>query len=150
MDLILWRHAEAEAGAPDLERRLTPRGREDAARVAAWLRERLPPDFVVLASPARRAQETALALAAEPQTVPGLAPGAALEEILDAAGWPGGRGAVVMVGHQPDLGRAVLRLAAGAAGGGSIAAGGLWWLRSRLSGEGAAEVVHAVLAPELV
>ncbi|HZN85379.1 MAG TPA: histidine phosphatase family protein [Burkholderiales bacterium] len=150
MDLILWRHAEAAAGAPDLERGLTPRGREDAARVAAWLRERLPAEFVVLASPARRAQETARALCAEPQTVPGLAPGAPLEAILDAAGWPGGGRAVVVVGHQPDLGRAALRLAAGAAGGGSIAAGGLWWLRSHPRGEGAAAVVHAVLAPDLL
>jgi phosphohistidine phosphatase len=150
MDLILWRHAAAEAGAPDLERRLTPRGREDASRVAAWLRERLPADFVVLASPARRAQETARSLAPEPQTLPGLAPGATVEAILDAAGWPDGQRAVVVVGHQPDLGRAALRLAAGAAGDGAIAAGGLWWLRSRPRGKGAAAVVHAVLAPDLV
>ena len=42
MDLILWRHAEAEEGGPDLERRLTPKGRKQAKRVAAWLLQRLP------------------------------------------------------------------------------------------------------------
>ena len=148
MDLILWRHAEAEAGAPDLERRLTPRGREDAARVAAWLLARLPAEFTVLASPARRAQETARALGAEPLTLPGLAPGAAVEAILEAAGWPGRAGAVVVVGHQPDLGRAALQLAAGAAGDGAMQAGGLWWLSSRPQQDEAPALVRALVAPD--
>lgn len=147
MDLILWRHAEAEAGAPDLERRLTPRGREDARRVAAWLRARLPADFIVLASPALRAQETAQALGVAARTLPCLAPGTSAQEILEAAGWPDRESAVVVVGHQPDLGRAALRLASGAAGDGAIAPGGLWWLSGR---EGAARaVVRAVVTPDL-
>jgi len=54
MNLILWRHAEAEDGPPDLERRLTPRGQKHAQQVAEWLLQRLPAKFVVLASPARR------------------------------------------------------------------------------------------------
>ena len=40
MDLILWRHAEAEEaddGRPDLERKLTARGERQATRVALWL-----------------------------------------------------------------------------------------------------------------
>ncbi|NCA25030.1 MAG: histidine phosphatase family protein, partial [Betaproteobacteria bacterium] len=28
MDLILWRHADAEYGPPDLQRQLTPLGRQ--------------------------------------------------------------------------------------------------------------------------
>jgi phosphohistidine phosphatase len=47
MDLILWRHAEAEDGLPDLERRLTPRGQKHAARIAQWLLQRLPAKFAV-------------------------------------------------------------------------------------------------------
>ena len=62
MELILWRHADAEDGAPDLERRLTAKGRKDAERVAGWLLRHLPADFKVVASPAARAQETAQAL----------------------------------------------------------------------------------------
>jgi len=44
MDLILWRHAEAEdaGGKPDLERNLTRHGRKQAARMAEWLKPRLP------------------------------------------------------------------------------------------------------------
>ena len=45
MDLILWRHAEAEdwlegptqVGQIDLDRSLTQRGEKQAARMAAWL-----------------------------------------------------------------------------------------------------------------
>ena len=33
MDLILWRHADAEDGADDLARQLTAKGRKQAARV---------------------------------------------------------------------------------------------------------------------
>ena len=58
MDLILWRHAEAEEGGPDLERRLTARGHKHAARVAKWLLQRLPSKCTVIASPARRARQT--------------------------------------------------------------------------------------------
>ena len=101
MDLILWRHAEAEDGPPDLERRLTPRGQKHAARVAAWLLQRLPSRFVVLASPARRAQETARALGVPVHTEPALAPGAGVRDILAAAEWPARKSAVVIVGHHP-------------------------------------------------
>ena len=41
MDLILWRHAEAEEGDNDLARELTPKGEKQAARVAEWLLQRL-------------------------------------------------------------------------------------------------------------
>src|SRR6476646_10869144 len=59
MDLILWRHAEAEEGGPDLARALTGKGRKQAAHVAEWLQQRLPAKFALLASPAVRAQQTA-------------------------------------------------------------------------------------------
>ena len=58
MDLILWRHAEAFDGTPDLARRLTPKGHKQAAAIAAWLGKRLPAKTRILASPAARAQET--------------------------------------------------------------------------------------------
>src|SRR3989304_4024273 len=42
MELILWRHADAEEGERDLERKLTGKGRKQATRVARWLQHRLP------------------------------------------------------------------------------------------------------------
>ena len=150
MDLILWRHAEAEDGAPDLERRLTPRGRDDASRVAAWLRERLPADFVVLASPARRAQETAQALGVACRTVAALAPGAGVQDILRAAAWPDRNDAVIVVGHQPDLGRTAAFLASGSEAPWSVKKGGAWWLTHRVRRGEAQVLVRAVTAPDLL
>ena len=46
MDLIFWRHAEAEderEGLADLERALTSRGEKQAQRVGAWLDRHRPP-----------------------------------------------------------------------------------------------------------
>jgi phosphohistidine phosphatase len=150
MDLILWRHAEAEDGAPDLERHLTPRGYKHAARVAEWLLQRLPAKFIVLASPARRAQETARALGVPFKTVQRLAPGASVAQILEAAGWPDRKHAVVVVGHQPDLGRVAAQLVSGAATRWSIRKGGAWWLTNRVREDEAQVVVRAVVAPDLI
>ena len=71
MDLILWRHAEAEdaRGGDDLGRPLTNRGRRQAERMAAWLGPRLAAGAQVLASPARRCQETVAAVAS-PSSMP--------------------------------------------------------------------------------
>ena len=150
MDLILWRHAEAEDGLPDLERPLTPRGQKHAARIAQWLLQRLPAKFAVLASPARRAQDTAQALGAPFRTVTALAPGAAVRDILGAADWPGRKSAVVVVGHQPDLGRVAALLVSGTEASWSVKKGGLWWLSDRVRDEGAQVVVRAVVAPDLI
>jgi len=144
MDLILWRHADAEDGVPDLERKLTKKGRKQAARVAEWLLERLPDDFVVLASPAARARETAQALGVKIKAVDQLAPGAAVKKILQAADWPDGEGTVIVVGHQPDLGTAAAHLC-GVTAGWSIKKGGLWWFEHAHPVE-----VRAVISPDLL
>ncbi|MDO8596376.1 MAG: histidine phosphatase family protein, partial [Sulfuricaulis sp.] len=106
MELILWRHADAESAttSPDSERKLTAQGIMQAARMAEWLRLRLPDGAVVLASPAQRAQQTAQALTPDFVTVKEIGTSAAPEEVLLACGWPGGGRAVVVVGHQPTLG----------------------------------------------
>ena len=62
MDIILWRHAEAEDGVQDAKRKLTARGEKQAKKVARWLRKRLPGDARILSSPAVRAVQTAQAL----------------------------------------------------------------------------------------
>ena len=150
MDLILWRHAEAEDGAPDLERRLTAKGHKHAARVAEWLLQRLPAKFTVLASPAVRAQATAAALGVPIRTVDALAPGATARDVLHAAEWPAHKSAVIVVGHQPDLGRTAAFLVSGAESPWSVKKGGLWWLSARAREEGAQVVVRAVVTPEFV
>ena len=73
------RHCDAEPGAPDLTRKLTARGARDAKRMAVWLEARLPADCRILASPARRTQETAAALGRTFETSDAIAPGASAE-----------------------------------------------------------------------
>ena len=104
MDLILWRHCEAEPGEPDLGRRLTSKGLKQAERMAQWLDSHLPDTCRVLVSPADRAQQTAVALQRKFKTVPELAPGATVAAVLAAANWPDSREPVLIVGHQPTLG----------------------------------------------
>jgi phosphohistidine phosphatase len=140
MDLILWRHADAEEGVPDLARRLTPKGQDQAGRVAAWLRERLPQQYRLVCSPAVRAQQTAAALGAPIVTDKALAPGATVEAILKAAG---SGGTTILVGHQPDLGAAIAYLLCGEERDWSVAKGALWWIVNR-------SAVRAVVSPDLL
>jgi len=150
MDLILWRHAEAQEGGADLERELTAKGRKQAERVAQWLLQRLPGTFAVVSSPAARARQTAEALSVKFKTANGLAPGAQVKDILEAANWPEQKGAVVLVGHQPDLGQAAAYLVSGSHTGWSIKKGGLWWLSDRVRDEETQVVVRAVVSPDLL
>jgi len=150
MDLILWRHADAAEGGRDLDRKLTAKGRKQASRVAEWLTARLPGKYLVLSSPARRARETADALNVRYKIAEQLAPGAAIEAIVEAAGWPKHKGTVIIVGHQPDLGRAVASLIAGINADWSVKKGGLWWLQRRERDGTKQVVVRAFIAPDLL
>lgn len=148
MDLILWRHAEAEDGSSDLERALTERGRKQAARMADWLTPRLPPDIRILASPAERTRQTAQALGRDYAVEPALAPGATAAEVLAAAGWPEAARPVLIVGHQPTLGRIAARLLAGAEGDVSVKKAGVWWFQSRMRNGELQVVLRAVAGPD--
>jgi len=150
MELILWRHADAEEGERDLERKLTGKGRKQAARVAQWLHRRLPSKFTLLCSPARRARETADALGARYKISDRLAPGAQVADLAEAAGWPKRKGVVILVGHQPDFGRLAAALVSGKPSDWSLKKGGLWWLDNRVRGGDARVVVRAVIAPDLI
>ncbi len=150
MELILWRHAEAEESLPDRARKLTQRGHKHAARMAEWLLQRLPSKFLVLASPAERTRQTALALGVPFKSVDALAPGASVAQILKAAEWPDRKGAVIVVGHQPDLGRLAAVLVSGTEADWTIKKGGLWWLTNRVRHDDAQVVVRAVVAPDLL
>lgn len=150
IDLLLWRHAEAEDGAPDRARELTARGRKQARAVARWLAKRLPADCRILVSPAARAQQTAAALDRPTTTDPRVDVGAGASEVLKAAGWPDGGGTVLVVGHQPTLGETAALALTGTASAWPVKKGAVWWLRRRVR-DGEVEVVlRAVIGPDLV
>jgi phosphohistidine phosphatase len=150
MELILWRHTEAEDGVADLDRQLTDKGRKQAARMADWLTPRLPQDTRILVSPAARALQTAQALGRGVKRVQALAPGASAGDVLAAAGWPDSAYPVLIVGHQPTLGQVAMQLLAGRADDLSIKKGAIWWFQSRERAGQLEVVLRAVVAPDLL
>lgn len=160
MDLILWRHAEAEElpdAADDLARPLTAKGERHARRMGEWLNHVLPHSAKLLVSPALRTRQTADALERKYKLVDALAPDGTVEGLLAAARWPDAREPVLVVGHQPTLGLAAAYLMAGAAAGEaaalapwSIRKGAVWWLRHRPREDRGEVVLLAVRGPDLL
>lgn len=150
MELILWRHAEAAEGSPDLSRALTAKGHRQAERMASFLVARIPHNTRVLASPAVRAQQTAAALTSHFDTLDALAPNATPQQILKAINWPNAGGAVLVVGHQPWLGEVAAHLLAGRNDYWSIKKGAAWWL-SRRDREGDFQtVLRLAISPDML
>lgn len=148
MDLILWRHAQAETAELDLGRTLTPYGRKQAARMGAWLDRTLPESCRVLSSPAARCVQTAEALGRKYKILPELGVMAKTDEVLQAAGWPDSRSPVLVVGHQPWLGQLAALLLCGEKQDLTVKKANAWWLASR-ERDGEIEIyLRAVLAPE--
>ena len=148
MDLILWRHAQAEEGSLDHARELTLQGRKQAARMGAWLDRVLPSGCKVLSSPTARTVQTVEALGRKYKLVPALGPDATATDILEAAGWPDARGPVLVVGHQPWLGRVAALLLTGVEQDWTVKKANAWWIAQRDRDEGNAIYLKAVLAPE--
>lgn len=150
MDLLLWRHAEAEEGEDDLKRRLTARGEKQAKAMAAWLRAHQPKDLRILVSPAVRTQQTAEALKMPFETHRKLGPDACVSELIAASGWPDAKGSVLIVGHQPGLGRLASLLLGGQEADWSIKKGALWWISNRVRRAETQSVLRAMIPVELL
>lgn len=153
MDLILWRHAEAEErrpGLPDERRRLTPKGEKQARKMAKWLKKRLPKNTRILVSPTERTKMTAHALGMPFEIERKIGPGAEADDLLTAAGWPDDGGTVLLVGHQPTFGQLAARLFTGDEDEWSIKKGGVWWLTVRAQSGGRQIELRAVVGPGLL
>jgi len=153
MDLILWRHAEAEEapdGCDDLARALTSRGEKQAARMAAWLDRQLPEGLRVLASPARRTEQTANALGRKFKMRAELLPGGGVQDLLELAQWPRAKGTVLIVGHQPVLGQTIAQLLELQAAECAVRKGAVWWLRQRQRLDQSQTVLLTVQSPEFL
>jgi phosphohistidine phosphatase len=153
MDLVLWRHGEAEdwvPGCDDSQRALTPRGLKQAGRMAAWLDRQLPDGARVLVSPALRAQQTATALGRKYKIKSELDSDANAAQLLSIAQWPDGKGTVLIVSHQPVLGQVIAQLLCLSTSDCAVKKGAVWWLRNRERESMAQTVVVTVQAPEIV
>ena len=153
MDLIVWRHADAEdANAPeaDMARCLSARGIRQATRMAQWLDRKLPDNARVLVSPAMRCEQTVVPLGRKYKICPELGPGASPDDLLKLVQWPVNKSPVVVVGHQPTLGQTVNRLLGLDGLDISLRKGSLWWLRSRERDGKIQTIVVTVQSPDLL
>jgi phosphohistidine phosphatase len=152
MNLILWRHAEAEDfAASDLARALTTRGRKQAQNVAKWLRTAGLARTTASSGRRVRTIQTAETLSDQYRVVRELAPNASALDVLNAAGWSKGIApTVVIVGHQPTLGHVAARLLGNSEASWPLKKAGLWWIESReRDGEDQA-VLRAAMSPDLI
>ncbi|MBI3480651.1 MAG: histidine phosphatase family protein [Nitrosomonadales bacterium] len=148
MDLILWRHAEAEDGTPDQARELTAKGVRQSLKVAAFLRQHLPGDHRILVSPTSRTRQTVAALSGKFTLAPTIAPGASAQAVLQAARWPDAGGTVLVVGHQPTLGEVAAQLLGCGDACLSIKKGAIWWFSKREGSDQA--VLRLVITPDFL
>jgi len=149
MELILWRHCDAKAGVPDELRPLSARGRAEAAQMAAWIAARLPATARILVSPAVRTQQTAAALARPFESDAALAPGASVEAVLRAAGWPDASRPTLIVGHEPTLGDVAAWLLDDDSGHRPLKKGAVVWLAQHRAGDAKA-VLKVAASPASV
>jgi phosphohistidine phosphatase len=169
MDLILWRHADAEDGPDfspptsglslagpsnvvdaDLHRCLSARGHKQSSRMAKWVDRTLTNSARVLVSPAMRCEQTVVALGRKYKTCPELAPWASVDDLLGLVHWPSAKLPVLVVGHQPTLGLVVTRLLGVDGDELSFRKGAIWWLRSRERDGQIQTVVVTVQSPEFL
>ena len=165
MDLILWRHAEAEdwpegqsetgdSLGSDLERSLTSRGEKQAIRIANWLDRQLPDGTRILVSPARRCEQTALALGRKYKICTDLAPAGTPAQLLELVQWPFAKSPVLIVGHQPTLGQTIAQLLGLQKSECAVKKGAVWWLRYRTRerehDKAGQTVVVTVQSPEIL
>jgi len=157
VELILWRHAEAEEGFPDGTRKLTAKGLKQARIMAKWLKPRLPENTRIMVSPTTRTQQTAAALEDDFETIEEIGPGVSAKAILAAAEWPRGNGTVLVVGHQPTLGQAAALIMSGKPLPWTIRKGAIWWFWQKEkrgeNGKDAADAeafLRAAISPDLI
>lgn len=158
MDLILWRHAEAEVaeeGGDDLSRPLTKKGERQASRMAAWLDRHLPEGTRVLVSPSERTQQTVAPLGRKFKLRDELVPDTTVDDVLTLLKWhpetgPQSKGPVLLVGHQPYLGQLIARLLGMDEQICSVRKGGVWWLRTRMRDDQLQTVLLTVAVPDFI
>ncbi|MDP5008839.1 MAG: histidine phosphatase family protein [Glaciimonas sp.] len=150
MELILWRHAEAEIGEPDEGRALTGKGHKQANKMASWLDHNLPTTCKILCSPSKRTIQTAEALGRKFKIHADLATSCTPQQLLAAANWPDNREPVLIIGHQPTLGQIAALLIADNMQNWPIRKGNIWWIAQRERGDSASTYLKAVITPDLI
>lgn len=154
MDLILWRHAQAEEqtvspyglGDRDLDRSLTDKGRRQAKKVSGWMLKRLDPSARILSSPSLRTIQTARCLGRKVETLDLLYQGSA-RQILYWLHWPDLLSTTVVVGHQPSIGRLASLILTGEDFPLTMETGAFFWFRWKEGDSGGHPVLVWAMSP---
>lgn len=153
-EILLWRHAEAESGEPDIERRLTAKGHKQAEKMAAWLDRQLPANCRILCSPAARTLQTVKPLDRKYRECEALLPDADVQAALALCRSSERGEPVLLVGHQPMLGMLASLLLTGLEQPWTVRKGAVVWIAPRKEKddpeEGKQLYLKLVLPPELV
>lgn len=150
MELILWRHAEAEDGMPDASRRLTEKGMKQAQSMAQWLKPRLPKYTRIVVSPAKRTQQTVAALGDTYETLEEVGTSTTADKVLTAVNWPYEEGAVLVVGHQPTLGQIAASILGNYYASFSVKKGSIWWFSSKSKDLSSGGSLRLVMVPDMI
>ncbi|MEO6118821.1 MAG: histidine phosphatase family protein [Methylotenera sp.] len=141
-NLILWRHAEAEAqstSGADIDRALTKRGHKDAAIMAKWLSQHLPADAEILCSPALRCLQTVDELKSlnnfEVKVADFLSVDHSVEIIAKQVTNNDVNKTILIIGHQPNLGLLIGKLLGMHDRACVVKKGAVWWLRQRFTND---------------
>ncbi len=150
MELILWRHADAEFGASDTYRKLTKKGVKQAQDMSAWLEPRLPKEWTLISSPAVRAKQTAETLSKNINIETEIAPGCDYLTLLAVANWPQSKTATIVVGHQPTIGNAAAYLMGVKNQAWSVRKSAIFWFSYRVRYQIDQVILRAVMGPDLL
>lgn len=156
LNLILWRHAEAEdvsKSGTDSDRALTKSGHKDATKMAKWLNQHLPENALIFCSPATRCLETLAALqklrVVHIEVIDILGIDSTPEIITKKLIQDQSDKTILIVGHQPNLGFVISKLLGMHENACAVKKGSVWWLRQRLN-EGVKQTyLYAVQHPNL-
>jgi phosphohistidine phosphatase len=97
-----------------------------------------------------RTQQTAEALKLPFETNRKIGPEACVSELIAASGWPHANGAVLIVGHQPSLGRMAPCCWPARRPTGASRRARLWWLTNRVRRGDTQTVLRAMIPVELL
>lgn len=153
MDLILWRHAEAEEGSPDLTRSLTEKGKQQAKVIAKWLKPKVPQNIHIWASDALRSQQTAVALSNAYHTEERLNPNMPYQEVVQWLYEQRWQENLLLVGHQPWIGQLsayLMDCGEKKATRWAIKKGAVWWFEIKADSEKIRAKLRVVMPPALL
>jgi len=148
--LLLMRHGEAVAGAPDNMRRLSTRGEQEVTLMAGWLGDRVAHSALgplrIIASPYMRAQQSADAVASvlggQVETYEGITPDDSPSAVCDWLMAQPDSDSLLLVSHMPLLGELTGILTRGHAGFGvSFATAGVAELSADVWASGCADLI---------